>query len=202
VRDGGTYRYHCDACPPARATTATVCETSTEILWLGSRSISSGCIKHIGRQMLMKKQHHFLTLLIAIVFSGASLGIHAQGEVPKPELKAHKSIAIPIERFLKPQGKPGSITQESESPQPPSGLPPVGPPVDKIPPMRIGDLKCPTVDDLAWEACRNECKRKPDTPCAELCTYRKDANGNCQLWVQCTSRCDEIPGQTEAPTRR
>jgi hypothetical protein len=83
----------------------------------------------------------------------------------------------------------------------PHPIPPFTPTfMDKIPPKKIGDLSCPAVDDAARAACRETCESHPDTPCALLCTYRKDDNGKCVLWVECTSACDEIPGQILSPT--
>ena len=148
----------------------------------------------------MNKQEHLSRLLLAVFVMGSASGVHAQEQPRRPVLKEHKSIAVPIWKQLDPQEKPRSSARERESPQP---IPPAVPPtiIDKIPPKKIGDLSCPQVDDAAKQACDSECKRHPNTPCALLCTYRKNDEGKCVLWVECTG-CAEIPGQVETPTGR
>lgn len=150
---------------------------------------------------IMNKQQHLSKLLLAVLVMGSALGVHAQEQPRKPVMKEHKNIAVPIWKHLDPQGKPSSSARERESPQP---VPPTVPPtiMDKIPPKKIGDLSCPQVDDMAKKACDDKCKSLPSTPCTLLCTYRKNDEGQCVLWVECTSMCGEIPGQIETPTGR
>lgn len=147
---------------------------------------------------IMSKQQYLSKLLLAILVLGSAPTTHAQEQSPRPE---HKSIAVPIWKHLGQQGEPGSSARERESPQP---IPPTVPPtiMDKIPPKKIGDLSCPQVDDTAKKACDDECKRHPNTPCALLCTYRKNDEGKCVLWVECTSSCGEIPAEVQTPTGR
>jgi hypothetical protein len=109
-------------------------------------------------------------------------------------MKEHKNTAVPIWKYLDPQGKPSSSAREREFLQ----LIPFTS-SHEIPPLKIGDLSCPVVDQAAQDACNATCKNNfPKTPCTSICTYRKDEEGHCVLWVQCMS-CDEIP-QDETPT--
>ena len=142
-------------------------------------------------------------LVVALGLSSAS---HAEDKPVKSIKKELSSIPNPTATTtFEIQRKPGPSAKPAESS--PSGLPPIktGTPVDKIPPKRIGDLECgqPQPGDNDWNACQDYCKSKPETPCAMLCTYRKNDEGECVLYVQCTNLCDEIPvEETDTSTGR
>jgi hypothetical protein len=144
---------------------------------------------------------HLAKLLLAILVWGSAFGVHSEERPHRPALKEHKSIAVPIWTAPDTKDKSRSSAREMESPKP---IPPKVPPtvMDRIPPKKIGDLSCPQVDDAAKQACDNTCAQHPNTPCALLCTYRKNDEGKCVLWVECTSACGEIPAEVETPTGR
>jgi hypothetical protein len=143
---------------------------------------------------------YFYRLLLAILVLGSASGVHSQERPHNPAVKEHKSIAVPVWQVPDTQGNAPSAARQMESPKP---IPPTNPTViDKIPPKKIGDLSCPQVDDAAREACNNTCKNNfPQTPCSLLCTYRKNDEGQCVLWTECTT-CAEIPGQVQTPSGR
>ena len=143
---------------------------------------------------------YFYRLLLAIPVLGSASGVHSQERPHNPAVKEHKSVAVPVWQVPDTQGNAPSAARQMESPKP---IPPMNPTViDKIPPKKIGDLSCPQVDDAAREACNNTCKNNfPQTPCSLLCTYRKNDEGQCVLWTECTT-CAEIPGQVQTPSGR
>ena len=155
----------------------------------------------------MNRPHCLSQLLVAILVLGVPLGIQAQ-EHPRNPVLTEKSLEVPLKQSFELPGKPSSAGQESEAAPPPSGLPPIGgaTPVDKIPDPRIGDLKCrqPVPGDNDWERCESACEARPATPCVVKCVFRKSGGEECNLYVECTSACDEIPEipETEAPTGR
>lgn len=68
------------------------------------------------------------------------------------------------------------------------------PPLQKLPPLTLGDLGCGLASSDDWSACKNYCATNYPGLCAAMCTYRKNDAGECVLWVDCMD-CNEIPGQ-------
>lgn len=65
-----------------------------------------------------------------------------------------------------------------------------GTPVDAIPPMKIGDLGCGVPSTQEKAQCAQYCMDRD--LCASICTYRKNLDGECVLYVRCTD-CQETP---------
>lgn len=152
----------------------------------------------------MNSHHYLVSLVVAVLVWSVPLGAQAQETPPKPALKG-KKITTPIQKAFELDRPPSASGQESGSAPAPSGVPPIGGPrpVDKIPDQRIGDLACgqPIPGDANWTKCENACKTRSQTPCVLHCVFRKNDDGQCVLYVECTSLCSEIPDD-QTPTGR
>jgi hypothetical protein len=137
-------------------------------------------------------------LLVLTVLLGVPLGADAGEDPQRPTPRRSENESLAIHRFFELPRPPSPSGREVPSP---TGGPTVGVPVpvDKIPPLMIGDLACgePTLSDKA--DCQDLCEDQSQTPCMLICTFRKNRDGKCELYAQCTSDCDEIP-EDEMPT--
>ena len=120
--------------------------------------------------------------------------------MPMPNFTAQASLYKTNNRYRSASGAnyfksaEGSLSLAKKLPTPTPAPAPTPQPLPKIPPLMWGDLACGMASADDWAACKNYCSTNYPGLCAAMCTYRKNEQGECILWVDCMD-CNEIPGQ-------